>query len=77
MFEAQLLIAKDSAYEVYSPWFPRGGDRAIFTGEVVELNGAVLEVKAYTKKSNEEGNGSDVTSATTVTMNAVGRYSNT
>jgi len=76
MFEAQLLIAKSSAYEIYSPWFPRGGDNAIFTADVIELDGAAVTIYADTKSSQDDGAGTPVTSGTSIAANSVGRTSN-
>ena len=36
MFEAQVLDTGDT---VFSPWFPRQGDSAIFTLDVVDIDG--------------------------------------
>ena len=78
MFEAQLVIAKSSAYEIFSPWFPRGGDRVIITAEAVEIGDADVEVRLYTKSAEDEGSGSDVTSGTNFTIGgSVGRTSGT
>ena len=58
MFEAQLLNAGS---EVFSPWFPRGGDNLKATLDVIEWDatgGAVtLTVDVYTKSSETPGNG--------------------
>lgn len=63
MFEAQLLIAKDSSYDVYGPWFPKGGDSAKFTIDVVEVEtsgGSDFSVEVLTKNSEDTGDGSAI-----------------
>ena len=69
MFEAQLLIAKDTvSYEVFSPWFPRQGDDAKFTVETIDSDGGpVLTVSAYTKSSETVGNGTTAAGGPTMT----------
>ena len=60
MFEAQLLIAKDSNSSVYSPWFAKGGDNAIFTLEIVEIESTdltTITVEVFTKTTEEVTNG--------------------
>jgi hypothetical protein len=62
MFEAQLLHgASDPFVIVYSPWFPRGGDNARFTLEIVavgNVSGSVaLQVDIYHKNSEDTGDG--------------------
>lgn len=76
MFEAQLLIAKDSEYYLYSPWFPRGGDNARFTVDVVAVSAGSLTIRAFTKSAEDEGPGTDAHAATTIIKAAVGRESN-
>ena len=64
MFDAQLLIAKanggENDYIVLSPWFRRQADNAVFTGEVVELDGGQVDVTVMTKNSEDAGDGTDV-----------------
>jgi hypothetical protein len=71
MFEAQLLLAGPSEgdqYKVFSPWFPRQGDNATFTIETVEQNGnPTLSVSAFTKNSEDAGDGSDADGGTSLT----------
>lgn len=59
MFEAQLLIQAASAYSVFSPWFPRQSDHAVFTIETVNRNGGGVNVEIFTKNSETAGNGSN------------------
>jgi len=69
MFEAQLLIAKDTVnYEVFSPWFPRQGDDAKFTIETIDQDGEPsLDVSVYTKSSETVGNGTITAGGATMT----------
>jgi hypothetical protein len=71
MFEAQLLIVKSSAYKIFSPWFPRQGDNAMFTVETVKQNGSpTLSVKAFTKNSEDTDDGTATTGGPTLTASA-------
>jgi len=56
--------------EVYSPWFPRQGDNARFTLEVVAVSSATLKVEVFTKNSEDAGDGTIVSgvSATSTTV---------
>ena len=70
MFEAQLLTASSSV-EVYSPWFPRGGDSARFTLDVIKshaTSGATItfEVEAWTKNREETGDGADADTSVSI-----------
>lgn len=72
MFEAQLLITDSNAPEVYSPWFPRRGDNARFTLEIVAKSGSTkLTVALYTKTPDASGDGSTIGSP--VDIGSVGR----
>ena len=59
MFEAQVLDTGDT---VFSPWFPRQGDSAIFTLDVVDIDGGAaanqITVQVFTKNSEDAGSGS-------------------
>ena len=74
MFEAQLLMADiNNDVEVFSPWFPRGGDNALFTLDLVQSDEAgtaslQLEVKAFTKNLEVPGDGADSISGTRITV---------
>lgn len=60
MFEAQILFgAADAGAAVYSPWFPRQGDNAVFTLDTIEIQGtgAQLSVQVFTKNSEDAGDG--------------------
>lgn len=64
MFEAQLLIGSSGdGTRVFSPWFPRQGDNAIFTVDVVAISGVTLSVEVFTKNTEDAGNGSPVSPA--------------
>jgi len=70
MFDAQTIQMQGAtATELYSPWFPRGGDYGLFTLEVVKMSetgsSLVLSVQMFHKNSDEPGNGLDVGSAFT------------
>jgi len=72
MFESQKLVAKSAPYRVLSPWFPRGGDNVTLTLDLVELYGNPrLTVRAFTKNSEDPGDGTDADSVTP-TMIAAG-----
>lgn len=60
MFEAQLLVASGEGTLVFSPWFPRQGDNATFTLEVVATNGVELDVQVFTKNVEDPGDGTPV-----------------
>jgi hypothetical protein len=80
MFEAQLLIAKNQAdgYEVYSPWFPKGGDNAEFTIDMVEIdnpNNITFGVEVLTKNSEDTGNGSVIASVSITTATGLTQFS--
>ncbi len=80
MFESQLLFgAGGDGAEVFSPWFPRQGDNAICTLEVVRISGASIQVELFTKNSEDTGDGALVTPASgtgDITRTTVGRESN-
>ena len=74
MFDAQLLI---EGSVVYSPWFARGGDNAIFTLDVVQYmlgTNNSLTVEVLTKSSEDTGDG-DAISNVVITATAAGRSS--
>jgi hypothetical protein len=62
MFDSQTILAASTAATVlYSPWFPRGGDHAIFGLEVQgwsESNaGTKLKIEVFHKKREDSGDG--------------------
>lgn len=73
MFDAQTInlqtvdTSTNQATDLYSPWFPRGGDYGIFTMEVMKMSGTSanlqLTVEMYNKKASDAGNGTAVTSS--------------
>ena len=78
MFEAQLLIAKSSNYSVYGPWFPKGGDSAKFTIDVVEVDvnsGATFDVDVLTKNSDDTGDGTSIKSQTGINSAGITTFS--
>lgn len=77
MFEAQTLMA-DSLVEVFTPWFPRGGDHARFMVDVVSLGqsgGGVPEitVRIWTKNTEQTGEGADADATVSIVRTAAGR----
>jgi hypothetical protein len=74
MFDAQLLMAiPDEGCQVFSPWFPRGGDFLRATLEIVASGGANLDVEIFTKNNEDTGNGTPVP-APAISRTAKGRY---
>lgn len=80
MIDAQILqtMPDGTSVSVYSPWFSRGGDRAIFTLEVVEgtLSSllSTLTVQPFHKNSDEAGDGAQV-SGLTISRDSLGNSS--
>ena len=72
MFEAQLLYGTST---VYSPWFPRAGDYAIATIDVMDLSGASVQIDLYTKNEEDKGDGTKVDSTVNIRATSVGRHS--
>jgi hypothetical protein len=66
MFDAQVLIATGTAYSVYGPWMPRGGDGITMAIDVVTDNfsSGDITVDLVTKKSEEAGNGTAISGQT-------------
>lgn len=79
MFDAQLLFCGSvpaTGIMMYSPWFPRQADHLRATLEVVQINGATIEIMVFTKNTEDGGDGTNADSAvgpTNITANAVGR----
>jgi hypothetical protein len=74
MFDAQTVLAVNpTAIAIFSPWFPRGGDNAYFTLEVVAISSAnmTVEVEVFHKTREDTGDGTQLGSAWDRT--AVGR----
>lgn len=59
MFDAQLLspVSGTTDTTVFSPWFPRGGDKLLATLEVVAVSGATVKVELFTKNSEDPDDG--------------------
>jgi hypothetical protein len=74
VFEAQYILtsSEDPGITIYSPWFPRRGDRIIYTIDIVDAIGAQITVKLFTKNSEDAGDGTDTTNAIGPT-NTIGR----
>jgi len=71
-----MLFGATEGTKVYSPWFPRQGDNAIMTLEVVAVSGATIKVEVLTKNSEDAGDGTIVTGVTgdaDITASTVGR----
>lgn len=72
MFEAQYVITQDgvSGITIFSPWFPRRGDRIRYTLDVVDGKNAKVAVTLFHKNSEDTGDGSTTGSsiASTVTV---------
>jgi hypothetical protein len=56
---------------------PRGKDNLIATLEVVDVSGATVEVRVWTKNSQDSGDGDDAKSAISISSNSVDRRSAT
>jgi hypothetical protein len=65
VFEAQYIITKSKqpGITIYSPWFPRRGDRIRYTIDIVDAIGAQITVKLFHKDTEDAGDGTDTTSA--------------
>jgi hypothetical protein len=60
MFDSQTIqMQGTTTTELYSPWFPRGGDYGLFTLEVTAIGGSSpsLTVTLVHKNSSDTGNG--------------------
>jgi len=76
MFDAQLLFPGSvpaTGIMVYSPWFPKQGDSLRATAELVQVNGATLKVEAFSKNTEDTGDGTNADAATNITLAATGR----
>jgi hypothetical protein len=70
MFEAQVLF---KGCTIYSPWFPRRGDNVRCTIDVDAISGATIEVRLFTKNTEDIGDGTDVDATVTLSLAATGR----
>lgn len=59
MFDAQLLFGKaETSVRVYSPWFVRQADNALFTLDLVWIQApGSLKVRVFHKNREDAGNG--------------------
>lgn len=54
----QLLAhSEGESMSVFTDWMPRGGDRAVFTAELITVIGATMTVTVFHKNSEETGPG--------------------
>jgi hypothetical protein len=70
MFDAQTIQMQGAtATDLYSPWFPRGGDYGLFTLEVAKMSSTnaalTMSVQMLHKNSDDTGDGTAVGSAFT------------
>lgn len=76
MYDAQTIqMQGTTATDIYSPWFPRGGDYGLFTLEVAAIGGAgppTLTVAMVQKNSSDPGNGDAITTYS-ISRTAAGR----
>ncbi len=70
MFQAQYLF-KDN--EVYTDWLARQGDTVRLTADLIKKNNADLEILAYIKNEEDEGDGAPIFGQDRLTMTATGR----
>lgn len=65
MFQAQYLMTKESegGRPVFSPWQQRGGDKIIYTIDIVEAVGATILVELFHKNSEDTGDGTSTGSS--------------
>ena len=77
MFDSQTIQMYGTAsVDLYSPWFPRGGDYGLFTLEVMAFGGTspTITVTLIQKNTSDPGNGDPVPgNITTLTLSAVDR----
>lgn len=66
MFPGQWIhVGASGSTTLWSPWFARGADNAIFTYEqMVLFGGGMFAVSVYHKNSEDTGNGAVATSGT-------------
>jgi hypothetical protein len=68
MFDSQTIqMQGTTATELYSPWFPRGGDYGLFTLEVTGIAGSgtpKLKVALVQKNASSPGDGTAITGVT-------------
>jgi hypothetical protein len=68
MFDAQTIQMQGAtSTDLYSPWFPRGGDYGLFTLEAIKMSttssALVLTVQMVSKNTSEPGDGANVGSS--------------
>ena len=78
MFDAQTIqMQGTTSTDVYSPWFPRGGDYGLISLEVAVIGGAgtpTLAVALFHKNTSDTGDGSLATTLS-FSRTAAGRTS--
>ena len=62
---------------VFSDWFPRGGDNAVFRAQLVaaELSSGPVgdvDIRVFTKNSEDQGNGDEISAAAITMGNTAG-----
>ena|SRR5688500_13941563 len=75
MFEAQVIADPGDGTSVYSPWFPRQGDVALFTLEIGAVSSVTLTVEVATKNTEDPGDGTLVGGS--ISRGTVGRSATT
>ena len=61
MYPGQWIHTAAGKVTLWSPWFPRAADDAIFTYEEMVNDGGTLVVKVFGKDTEEPGDGTEVT----------------
>jgi hypothetical protein len=73
MIIGETLFAEGESATYYTPWFPRGGDNAVFAFDIIaRSNVSTLTVTAQTKNSEDTDSGGSVVSATAATLSDMG-----
>lgn len=79
MFDSQTMqIQGTTATDLFSPWFPRGGDYGIFTMEMTSKGASAgtltLTARLYHKNAAETGDGTEVPGAiSSLALSSTGR----
>lgn len=74
MFPGQWIHTSSGKVTLWSPWFPRTADDAIFTYEEMVNDGGSLVVKVFGKDSEEAGDGVEVTGGAFAQLGATNFY---
>jgi len=75
VFQSQYIHYRDSPYQVYGPWMPRGGDYVTITADVVAANmpATGITVELWQKNSETVGDGAIIGTGLLIT-GAAGQY---